>query len=129
MSGETGRTPHVPGNPWGPGSVKGPLGWTRVADRNTRKRPSGNAIKLLAFTLCVFTVCFVVVSTSHIHPNGQEDAACPFCQVAHVGISAALVTLDLPVPLVERAEVQKFAPFFHSALFLPSSSPRAPPSA
>jgi hypothetical protein len=100
-----------------------------MADRNTRKRPSGNAIKLLALTLCVFTVFFVVLSSSHIHPNGQDDGACQLCQAAHVGMSAALAAQELPVPLGERAEVQKFAPFFHSELFLPSGSPRAPPSA
>ncbi len=92
-------------------------------------RPRANAVSLLALTLCVFTVFFVVLSTSHIHPNGQDDAACPFCQVAHVGISAALPTLDIPVLLVERAEVQSFVPFLDSELFLPSGSPRAPPSA
>ena len=100
-----------------------------MADRNTGKRLSGNAVRLLAFSLCVLTVFFVVSSTSHIHPNGQEDASCRLCQAAHMGISAGLATQTLPVPLVERAEVQNFVPFIHSELFLPSASPRAPPSA
>lgn len=100
-----------------------------MPEGNIRKRRSGNALKLLALTLCVFTVFFVVLSTSHIHPNGQDDGACQLCQAAHLGVSTALAVQDLPVPLVERTAVQSFVPFLHSELFLPSSSPRAPPSA
>jgi len=100
-----------------------------VTDRDTTKRLRGNAARLLALTLCLLTVFFVVSSTSHIHPNGQEDASCRLCQAAHMGISAGLATQALPVPLVVRAEVQNFVPFVHSELFLPGASPRAPPSA
>ena len=129
MSGGIGRILRAPGNPGGPGSVQVSSGWARVPDGNIRKRPSGNAVRLLALTLCVFTLFFVVVSTSHIHPNGQDEGACQLCQAAHMGISSALAAQELPVPVVERAEVQRFVPFLHSELFLPSGSPRAPPSA
>jgi len=105
------------------------LGWTRVADRSTRKRLRGNAAKLLAFSLCVLTVSFVVSSTIHFHSDRQNDSACQLCQAAHMGISPGLATHALPVPLVERTAVQSFVPFLHSELFLPSASPRAPPSA
>jgi Protein of unknown function (DUF2946) len=88
-----------------------------------------NARILLALGLAVCTFLFVVLSTSHVHPGGQEDAACPLCQAAHMGISTALAAQALPVPVVERAEVQSFVPFLHAELFLPSGSPRAPPSA
>jgi DUF2946 family protein len=113
----------------GCGGVEVVIGWTRVPDGNIRKRRSGNVLKLLAFSLCVFTVFFVVLSTSHIHPNGQDDGACQLCQAAHLGISTALAAQDLPVPLIERASVHSFVPFLHSERFLPNSSPRAPPSA
>jgi len=46
-----------------------------------------------------------------------------------MGISTTLAAQQIPVPLVERATVQSFVPFLHSELFLPSGSPRAPPSA
>jgi len=129
MSGGIGRIPRVLGNPRKPSDVKVSLGWMRVPDGNIRKRHSGNASRLLALALCVFTVFFVVLSTSHIHPNGQDDGACQLCQAAHLGISTALAAQELPVPVVERAEVQNFVPFLHSELFLPNGSPRAPPSA
>ena len=119
----------VPGNPRSAGSVKVSLGWTRVADPNSRKCARANAVTLLAFALCLFTIFFVVGSTSHIHSNGQEDAACRLCQAAHVGISAPMVAQVLPVPLVERAEL--FAPVqsVQFERFLSSASPRAPPFA
>ena len=100
-----------------------------MLDGNNGKRLSGNAVRLLAFALCVFTVFFVVSSASHIHPNGQEDAACRLCQAAHVGVAVAPAVQSLPVPLIERAAIECFVPFFLFELFLPSGSPRAPPSA
>src|SRR5208283_2039959 len=56
-SNGNGRIPEGPSNPGGLGGVEVDIGWTRVPDGNARKRLSGNAVKLLAFTLCVFTVC------------------------------------------------------------------------
>ena len=100
-----------------------------MPDGNIRNRRSGKGVKLLAFAVCVFTFLFVVVSTSHIHSNGQDDGACQLCQAAHLGIPTALAAQDLPVPLVERATFESFVPFVHSELFLPNSSPRAPPFA
>jgi hypothetical protein len=100
-----------------------------VLDRNTGKRPSGNAIRLLALTLSVFTVFFVALSTCHFHSNGQDDAACRLCQAAHAGISTPQAAQEAPVPLVERTDLPRHVLFVHSELFLPSASPRAPPSA
>ncbi len=92
-------------------------------------RSRTNAARILALVLSLFTVYFVVLSTSHIHPNGESDAACRLCQATHVGISTSLSTSELPVPLVGRAGVERSIPSFHPELFLSSAFSRAPPSA
>ena len=88
-----------------------------------------NARILLALALVVCTLLFVVVSTCHIHAEGQSDGACQLCQAAHIGIPATLGTNELPAPLVQRSEPPSSDPFVHSELFLSSAPSRAPPSA
>jgi len=81
------------------------------------------------FGLALCTLLFVVLSSSHFHPDNQNDAACRLCQAAHVGVSTAPAVGALPTPLVERAEVSSFASSVALELFLHSAPSRAPPSA
>jgi hypothetical protein len=79
--------------------------------------------------LAVCALLFVVISTCHIHPDGQNEAACRLCQAAHVGVSTAPVAGALPAPLAARAEVSSFVAPVALELFLHSAPSRAPPSA
>jgi len=89
----------------------------------------GNAARVLALALCLLTVFFVVVSASHIHAEGHGDSACRICQVAHIGVPAALGAGELPAPLIQRSDRPGDVRFGHSELFLSSAPSRAPPSA
>jgi hypothetical protein len=84
---------------------------------------------LLALGLAICTFLFVVLSSSHIHASGQEDAACQLCQAAHIGISTALQASVLPVPLIQRAEPPRLVASVALELFLHNAPSRAPPAA
>ena len=94
-----------------------------------KMRPGANAKRLLAIALSILTVFFIVLSSSHFHADGQSDAACQICQVAHIGISAVVGTAELPAPLIQRSEPPPSLAFAHTELFLSSAASRAPPSA
>jgi len=105
------------------------LGRLSVGELNNRRLPHGNAARVLALALCVLTVFFVVISTSHIHSDDHGDGACRICQVAHIGVPAALGASELPAPLIQRSDLPCDVTFVHSELFLSSAPSRAPPSA
>ncbi len=80
-----------------------------------------------AFTLALLSLAFLLQVTPHVHANGQDEAACSLCQVAHLGVAAAVAVISLSVPFVSfgqiviRSEVSLAeAPCGHS-------SSRAPP--
>jgi hypothetical protein len=100
-----------------------------VRQLNKKRRPYGSARRVLALAVCLLTVFFIVVSSSHIHADGRSDTACPICQAAHIGISAAVGTAELPAPLIQRSEPPPSVAFAHTELFLSSAASRAPPSA
>jgi uncharacterized membrane protein affecting hemolysin expression len=54
-------------------------------------------VRVMAVALALTALIFVVQTVSHIHPDGQEQAACQLCQIAHTGIVA---TANAPVPIV-----------------------------
>jgi len=94
-----------------------------------RKRPRENAVRVLALLLSLFTVFFVVVSTSHMHSESQGDPACRICQLAHIGVPAALDADGLAAPLIEWSDLPGDVRYLHSELFLSSAPSRAPPAA
>jgi len=120
---------HTPSNPGGRGSVKAASGDSGLSRRTNDSLRYGRALRLLALAACLLTVFFVVVSTSHIHSDGQSDGACQICQVAHFGVPTALGAGVLPAPLMQRSEPPASVPFVPDEQFLSSAPSRAPPSA
>ncbi len=53
-------------------------------------------VRVTAVALALTALIFVVQTVSHVHPDGQEQAACQLCQIAHTGIVA---TANAPVPI------------------------------
>jgi len=86
-------------------------------------------VRLLALAVCLLTVFFVVVSTSHIHSEGQSETPCQICQVAHFGVPVALGAGLLPVLFVERSEPPPSVSRVPTEQFLFSAPSRAPPAA
>jgi hypothetical protein len=65
---------------------------------------------------------------AHAHANGQDEAACRLCQVAHLGVTPAVSALALSVPFVEFGSVPSFAGAAASESCSWHSSSRGPPS-
>jgi hypothetical protein len=77
--------------------------------------------------LAVIALLFLVQSLSHSHPNGQEQATCQLCQIAHIGILATAIVSVPTVALVPTGSVEQRILVIHEEDF-PSGSPaRAPP--
>jgi hypothetical protein len=100
-----------------------------LSERKSNSARQNNARLLLALALAVCTLLFVVLSTSHVHPGGQEDAACQLCQAAHIGITAVTAAGLLPAPLIVRAEMPRPLASVALELFLHNAPSRAPPAA
>ena len=115
--------------PEGGGASKLHRGNGALSPWQADSRPRGNALGVLALAVCLLTVFFVVVSTSHIHAAGQSDAPCQICQVAHCGVPAPIGAGALPAPLVQRSEPPVSVEFVAFEQFLSSAPSRAPPSA
>ena len=84
---------------------------------------------LLALGVALCTLSFVVLSSTHIHSEDQNDSACRLCQAAHVSIAPAPALAVLPAPLGVRAEIGAQASAVALGLFLHSARSRAPPAA
>lgn len=82
----------------------------------------------MAVALALTAFIFVVQAVSHIHPDGQEQAACQLCQITHTGIVA---TANAPVPtaaLVSTGPVVQPALTVHEEDFSFGFPARAPPT-
>src|SRR5271169_583826 len=81
----------------------------------------------LGLSLLVFSLVFHGVS--HVHRNGQDEAACQTCQAAHVGIYPAVSAPTLPTPLPAAGRVQALILVLADAPVSLDRPSRAPPSA
>ena len=68
-------------------------------------KPRRNWVHVFALTLAVLTVVFSVQIIAHSHANGQNEAACQLCQVAHIIAPLTEGTLAFHAPLVEAGFV------------------------
>ena len=82
----------------------------------------------LALALAVLSLVFLLQVTPHGHANGQDEAACRLCQVAHLGVAPAVTAVTLTLPLVPVGQVAPSAPLAETEFFFAHSSSRAPPS-
>jgi len=59
----------------------------------------------VALALALLSLAFLLQVTPHSHANGQDETACRFCQVAHLGVTPAVSVVSLSVPIVSLGEV------------------------
>jgi hypothetical protein len=82
----------------------------------------------LAFVLALASLLFLLQVTPHGHANGQNEATCRLCQVAHIAIAPALPAATLTVPFMELRAVPLCTAGVASASPKDSSPSRAPPA-
>lgn len=95
----------------------------------SRKRATREWIRVLALGLSVLVLLFVFQSAYHTHQNGQDEAACRACQVAHTKIHPTIVAATLPTPLQAVGKVEGLIFVLGDAPFSIDSPSRAPPLA
>jgi hypothetical protein len=90
-------------------------------------KAKANLTRVLALTLVVFFLAFLVEASTHSHENGQSDATCQVCQAAHFGSVVPTGMLAVHTPLLSVGYVQPFVVSFHQEFYLHDSPSRAPP--
>jgi hypothetical protein len=58
----------------------------------------------VALTLALLSLAFLLQVTPHSHANGQDEAACRLCQVAHLGVTSAVAVVSFSIPIVSFSE-------------------------
>ena len=87
----------------------------------------GRFAKSAAFGLVCLLLVFLLQVVPHGHANGQEEAACRICQVAHLGVALAVAVVALNVPLATLGTVAALTIAARTQTFFAHSPSRAPP--
>lgn len=89
---------------------------------------SSRFAKPAALVLVCFLFVFLLQIVPHGHQNGQDEATCRICQVAHLGVALAVAVVSLNVPLATLGTVAALTVAVSRSLFFTHSLSRAPPS-
>ena len=89
--------------------------------------PKQSLVRAMGIALAVFALIFLVQTVSHIHPDGQEQAACQLCHIARAGILATATVCVAFVALVPTGPVEPLTVFLREEDFSLGSPARAPP--
>jgi hypothetical protein len=81
----------------------------------------------VALTLALLSLAFLLQVTPHSHANGQDEAACRLCQVAHLGVAPAVAVVSFSIPIVSFSEVVVCLEASFEEPASGHSSSRAPP--
>jgi len=92
------------------------------------KRSGGHWARSIAIALALLSLVFLLQVTPHEHANGQDEAACRLCQVAHVSVIPAISGIVFSTPLVPMGEVPAPAALSATETFFSHADPRAPPA-
>ena len=94
---------------------------------SSRIIPQQRLVRTLGIALAIVALIFLVQTVSHSHPDGQEQAACQLCQIAHTGIVATATVCVLFAALVPTGPVEQPTLFLPEEGFSFGSPARAPP--
>ncbi len=89
---------------------------------------SRRLFKPLAILLALLSLLFLVQLVPHAHSSNHDEAACRICQVGHLGVTPAVSTTIISVPLVSLGWVAPTALLTSSQTFSSYTPSRAPPS-
>jgi hypothetical protein len=92
------------------------------------KRSGARGARSIAVALALLSLIFLLQVTPHEHANGQDEAACRLCQVAHVSAIPAVSGIVSSVPLVAVGEITAPRVLAASESFFFHADPRAPPA-
>jgi hypothetical protein len=92
------------------------------------QRSEGGWARSIAVALALLSLIFLLQVTPHEHANGQDEAACRLCQVAHISAIPALSGIVFSVPLVPVGEVAAPRVLAATESFFIHADPRAPPA-
>jgi hypothetical protein len=76
----------------------------------------------------VLVSLFFLLQVAHLHANGQDDAACGLCQVAHIGIVPAISGVLLSLVVLYFGEIPAPVCLYFTEPFSAQSPSRAPPA-
>jgi hypothetical protein len=93
-----------------------------------RLTPKQSLARTMGIALVVIALIFLVQAVSHSHPDGQEQAACQLCQIAHTAIVATGAVCVPFAALVPTGRVKQPTLFLHEEDFSFGSPARAPPT-
>ena len=80
-----------------------------------------------ALTLALLSLAFLLQVTPHSHANGQDEAACGLCQVAHLGVTPAVAVVSFSIPILSFSAVVVYSEVRFAEPPSGHSSSRAPP--
>jgi hypothetical protein len=81
----------------------------------------------VALTLALLSLAFLLQVIPHSHANGQDEATCSLCQVAHLGVATAVAVISFSIPFVSLGQIAITSEVSLTEHPSGSSSPRAPP--
>ncbi len=81
----------------------------------------------LALTLALVSLAFLLQVAPHVHANGQDEAACSLCQVAHLGVATAVAVISFSIPFVSFGQIATRSEVSLAEAPAGHSSSRAPP--
>jgi len=84
-------------------------------------------MKPAALGLACFLFVFLLQVIPHQHANGQDEAACRLCQVAHLGVATAVAVVSPNVPLALLGTVAVLTVAADTQVLFAHSPSRAPP--
>jgi hypothetical protein len=84
--------------------------------------------KPLGFALALLALTFLLQITPHNHANGQDEAACRLCQVAHFGSTPVVSAVSLSAPLEVFGFVTPTVAVASFQATVSHATPRAPPA-
>ncbi len=101
---------------------------TRILRRRDHAYADAPGRPVLAFALAFAALLFLVQTSFHTHPNGQEQAGCQLCRIVHSGILAHPSLTLAVAPLIPSGQIRPSAPVIHPEELCLTSPSRAPPA-
>jgi len=97
-------------------------------EMRNRFLPKQSWVRTMGMALAVVALIFLIQTVSHSHPDGQEQAVCQLCQIAHAGILATATVCVPFAALVPTGPVEQPTLFVHEEEFSFGFPARAPPT-
>jgi hypothetical protein len=92
------------------------------------RRPSRRLATSVIVSLALLSFFFLLQVAPHFHANGDDDAACRICQIAHIGVAPAVSAALLNPVLLYFGEILAPRGLHFIDSFFADAPSRAPPT-